>query len=116
MSANFKENLKVIPSEQEEYKAEKIDAYRNFVVETIPGYIGFMEAFNHTITELDAKGIIGKVKLRSRIKAINSALKNTEDKTLDDLFGFEIITQNERDKEILMLPVSYTHLTLPTKA
>lgn len=103
MSANFKENLKVIPSEQEEYKAEKIDAYRNFVFETIPGYIGFLEAINHTITELEAEGIIGKVKLRTRIKAINSALKNTEDKTLDDLFGFEIIAQNERDKEILML-------------
>lgn len=103
MSANFKENLKVIPSEQDEYRTEKIDAYRNYVSETVSGYIGFLEAINHTITELELGGIIGKVKLRTRLKAINSALKNTENKALDDIFGFEIIAQNERDKEILML-------------
>lgn len=100
---SFKENLKVIPTKQEEYKAEKVEAYKNFVFEALPGYIAFMKALNYTITELEANGIIGKTKLRARLKAINSALKNTGDKTLDDLFGFEIVTESERDKEILML-------------
>ena len=71
--------------------------------EAMPGYIGFMEAINHTITELERDGIIGKTSLRTRVKAINSSMNNTEEKALDDIFGFEIVTQNERDKEILML-------------
>lgn len=62
-----------------------------------------MEAINHTITELEADGMIGKTELKSRVKSINSALGNTDEKALDDIFGFEIVTQNERDKEILML-------------
>lgn len=102
MGLNFREDLRVVPTEQED-KAEKIDAYRIFISEAMPGYIGFMEAINHTITELELCGIIGKTKLRTRVKSINSALKNTDDKILDDIFGFEIVTQNERDKEILML-------------
>ncbi len=100
---SFKEDLKVIPIKQEEYKAEQVEAYKNFISEALPGYIEFMKALNHTITHLEANGIIGKTKLRTRLKAINSALKNTEGKTLDDVFGFEIVTENERDKEILML-------------
>jgi hypothetical protein len=46
---------------------------------------------------------LGKTKLKSRIKAAESSLINSQKKELDDVFGFEIITQNERDKEILML-------------
>ena len=103
MSLNFKENLKVIPNKQEEDKSRKIDAYRLLLTEAMPGYIAFLEAINHAITELEIEGIIGKTKLKSRVKAINSALNNTEEKTLDDIFGFEIIAENERDKEILML-------------
>lgn len=103
MSVNFKENLKIIPNKQEDKKSIKIDAYRVFLDETMPGYIAFLEAINHTITELEAVGAIGKVSLKSRIKAVNSALTNTDEKTLDDIFGFEIIAENERDKEFLML-------------
>lgn len=103
MNIKFRETLRVVPNEQDENKIRKIDAYKNFITETMPGYIAFMEAINHTITELEAQGVIGKTCLKSRVKAINSALINTEEKTLDDIFGFEIITENERDKEILML-------------
>lgn len=81
----------------------KLDAYRIFISEAIPGYVKFMEAINHTITKLQEDGVIGKTRLKSRIKSINSALVNTDKKALDDIFGFDIITQNERDKEILML-------------
>lgn len=103
MNINFRDDLKVVPSQNEEDKARKIEAYREFLSEAMPGYIAFMEAINHTITELEADGMIGKTKIKTRIKAVNSALNNTEEKTLDDIFGFEIITESERDKEILML-------------
>ena len=103
MAISFKESLKIVPSEQEEKKRMELDAYKKFISEAIPGYISFMEALNYTINELQEKGIIGKVKLRTRLKAINSALINTQKKILDDVFGFELITENERDKEILML-------------
>lgn len=103
MSANFREKMRVVPTEQEEKRTKEIEAYKMFISEALPGYIGFMEAINYTITELEADGIIGKTKLRTRLKAVNSALTNTDEKVLDDIFGFEIVAQNERDKEILML-------------
>lgn len=103
MSINFREGLKSTPSEQDEHKSRNIDGYRSFIFETMPGYIAFLEALNHTITELEIQGIVGKVSLRSRVKALNSALINTDIKTLDDIFGFEIVAENERDKEILMV-------------
>lgn len=103
MDISFRDNLKTIPSQEDEDKKRKIDAYKEFLTEAMPGYIAFMEAMNHTITELELEGIIGKAELKTRVKAINSALINTEEKTLDDIFGFEFITENERDKEILML-------------
>lgn len=103
MGMDFKENLKVPLNEQDEQKIRKIDAYRIFISEAMPGYISFMEAINHTITELEAEGVIGKTSLKTRVKALNSALFNTEQKELDDIFGFDIVAQNERDKEILML-------------
>lgn len=103
MSEDFRENLKSNQQNQINIKKEKIDAYKCFIAEALPGYIAFLEALNHSITELELQKIIGKTKLKSRVKSINSALNNTEEKTLDDIFGFEMVTQNERDKEILMV-------------
>lgn len=65
--------------------------------------MGFAETINLVISKLENDGIIGKTKLRTRIKTVKSALTNTEEKALDDIFGFELVTQNERDKEVLML-------------
>lgn len=103
MITNFKQDLIVIPSKQEEKKKMELEAYRLFISEALPGYICFMEALNNTINALQEKNIIGKTKLRARLKAVNSALINTQKKILDDVFGFEIVTDNERDKEVLML-------------
>lgn len=103
MSIEFKESLKVIPAELAEDKIRKIDAYKVFLSETMLGYVEFMEALNNTITYLEINKVIGKTSLKSRVKAVNSALINTDEKTLDDIFGFEIVAENERDKEILML-------------
>lgn len=102
MSADFRYNLRVVPNEKEEEK-NKIDAYRNFISEAMPGYIRFIETLNQVITKLEQTGVIGRTKMKTRVKAINSSIHNTEQKELDDIFGFEFITENERDKEILML-------------
>ena len=55
MVTNFKESLKIVPSEQEEKKRMELDAYKEFISEAIPGYISFMEALNHTINELQER-------------------------------------------------------------
>lgn len=103
MNTSFTKKLKIVSDKQDETKARKIDAYKSFVHEAIPGYIVFMEILNQVITRLEDEQLIGKTKLKSRIKAINSSITNTDEKVLDDIFGFEIVTQSERDKEILML-------------
>ncbi len=103
MTSKFREGLKVVENEQKQKKERELDAYRVFISEALPGYIGFMEAINSTITMLKNNGIIGKTKLRTRLKAVDSAITNTQKKILDDVFGFEIVAESERDKEILML-------------
>lgn len=105
MNEDFRKNLKIVPDNLNEIKLKKIEAYKQFVSEAMPGYILFMEALNYVVNQWEMKGVIGKTKLKSRVKDINSALTNTEEKTLDDIFGFEIITQDERDKEMLMLVI-----------
>lgn len=105
MNGNFREDLKSVPTKQDVDKSRKVDAYREFLSEALPGYIKFMMAINYTITELENSGVIGKTSLKTRVKAVNSALVNTEEKALDDVFGFKIVTQNERDKEVLMLVI-----------
>lgn len=103
MNPSFKESLKIDLNEQNEIKAQKIDAYKSFVIEAVSGYIMFMELVNQMVTKLENENVIGKTKVKSRIKSINSSMTNTEEKILDDVFGFEIVTQNEKDKEILMV-------------
>lgn len=103
MSTNFREAIRVVSTQEEEKMEREIEAYKDFINEALPGYIKFIEVMNKIITDLEAKGIIGKTKIRARLKAINSSINNTEEKILDDIFGIEIITQNERDKEILMI-------------
>ena len=43
------------------------------------------------------------IKFRARIKDVESSVKSSHKKPLDDIFGFEIITPNEADKELLAL-------------
>lgn len=103
MSTDFRKDLRYEMDENKKQLSEELDAYRMHVSENIPGYILFMEALNELITGLEAKQIIGKTQIKSRVKAAKSAVKNSREKELDDIFGFNIITQNEKDKEILML-------------
>lgn len=99
---DFRESLKY-EIDEEKKKEKALDAYRDFVGKSMPHYILIMEAVNQVVTELENKKVIGKTKIKSRVKAIRSAVENSSKKELDDIFGFNIVTQNERDKEILML-------------
>ncbi len=103
MSTDFRKDLRYEMDENKKQLSEELDAYRMHVSENIPGYILFMEALNELVTGLEAKKIIGKTQIKSRVKAAKSAVRNSREKELDDIFGFNIITQSERDKEILML-------------
>lgn len=103
MNTSFLDDLKIVSNKQDETKARKIEAYKNFVLDATPGYIMFMELINQIVTKLENDNAIGKTKVKSRIKSINSSMINTDEKVLDDVFGFEIVTQNEKDKEILMV-------------
>lgn len=85
---------------------QEMDVYRKLIEETLPGYIKFMEAINLAITSLEDNLIMSDVKFKARIKDAIGSVKNTEQKALDDIFGFEFITPNERDKEILMLLIN----------
>lgn len=103
MSTDFRKDLRYEIDENKKQLSEELDAYRMHVSENMPGYILFMEALNELVTGLEAKKIIGKTQIKSRVKAAKSAVRNSREKELDDIFGFNIITQSERDKEILML-------------
>lgn len=103
MSTDFRKDLRYEMDENKKQLSEELDAYRMHVSENMPGYILFMEALNELVTGLEAKKIIGKTQIKSRVKAAKSAVRNSREKELDDIFGFNIITQSERDKEILML-------------
>lgn len=103
MSTDFRKGLRYEIDENKKQLSEELDAYRMHVSENMPGYILFMEALNELVTGLEAKKIIGKTQIKSRVKAAKSAVRNSREKELDDIFGFNIITQSERDKEILML-------------
>lgn len=97
---DFRESLKYSVNEEKE---KELDAYRSLVAENMPRYILFMEGINQVVTDLEDKKVIGKTEIKSRVKAIRSSVENSSKKELDDIFGFNIITQNERDKEVLML-------------
>lgn len=81
----------------------EMDVYRKLVEESISGFLKFMEAVNESITSLEDNMIMSNVQFKARIKDAIGTVCNTDKKPLDDIFGFELITANERSKEILML-------------
>ncbi len=80
-----------------------IDGYKNYVLDLGEGFIQFAEAYNQCIDFAHYNEIIGKSELKVRIKDFSSSLTNTELKSLDDIFGMQINTVTEKDKEFLIL-------------
>lgn len=105
----FLQNLRVNPEETtvlnkpENVFRREMDAYRELVATSLPGFISFMEALNSGLNSLEDDLIMSNIEFKARLKDAIGALENSQKKPLDDLFGFEIITPNEIDKEILMV-------------
>ena len=77
-------------------------AYYNFVSDQREGFVSIMLHINKLINQLKNNGNISEyVELRARIKAPISAIRNDRKKTLDDVFGMEILTATENEIEIV---------------
>ena len=84
-------------------------SYKTLIKSSLPGFMSFMGALNNAFGYIEnyfaSEGMKLKIKFKARIKDAVGSMENTDQKPLDDVFGFEIITQSEnseRDKEILM--------------
>ena len=86
---------------------ELVDGYKGYIYDLGPGFLDFAEVYNRCIQIAKSNEIIGGARLKVRIKDFSSSLKNTDTKMLDDVFGMELVTATEREKEILML---FNHL------
>ena len=103
----FKKGLRVgketIYGKPENEFNTEIDTYRDYIREGLPGFIAFMETINTTLNTLEDNLIMSGVTFKARIKDAIGAVKNSDKKSLDDMFGMELVTPNEIDKEILMI-------------
>ncbi len=85
---------------------QEIDIYRDLIESSLPGFFFFMEGLNKALNMLEDEFIMSNLEFRARIKDAIGTMQTTEFKPLDDIFGFEIITPNETDKELLMLLIN----------
>lgn len=79
----------------------EMDIYKDFVGESLEGFINFMEIMNLAIKQLEDNYVMSNVGFKVRIKDAIASIESTG--ILDDIFGMELITPHEIDKEILML-------------
>ena len=86
---------------------EMADGYRSFISDLGEGFLEIAENYNMCIEIAKNNELIGDVKLKARIKDFSSSRLNTDTKILDDIFGIELVTPTETEKEILML---FNHL------
>lgn len=88
-------------------KKELIEGYRTYISDLGEGFLKIAEQYIECIKIAKKNELIGDTQVKVRIKDYSSSAKNTEKKMLDDVFGMEVVTANEREKEILML---FVHL------
>lgn len=92
---------------KEEYeKMQKMQndmfGYYKYVSDQRESFIRIMLFINDIINELKDNGKISEyTEFRARIKSPKSAMGNDESKTLDDVFGMEIITAIEEEIEMI---------------
>ncbi len=87
--------------------SELIDGYKKYLVDLGPGFMEIVESYNMSLEIARQYELIGDCKLKARIKDFSSSLTNTDIKELDDIFGIEIVTATEQEKEFLIL---FNHL------
>lgn len=100
---NLQVKEKMINGKPESKYNQELDVYRKLVEESIHGFLIFMDAVNDAINTLEDNMIMSSVQFKTRIKDAMGTVNNSDKKPLDDIFGFELIARNERNKEILML-------------
>jgi len=101
---------KKIEEETEKKKpgiGEIVDGYKGFIQALGSGFLEIAENYNQCIEIAKINELIGDAKLKARIKDFSSSKTNTEIKILDDIFGMELVTATEFEKEVLML---FNHL------
>jgi len=81
---------------------EIIEAYKKFIQDVGGDFLHFAEAYNEVLKVANEYGHMNS-KLTVRIKDFSSANSNTDNKELDDMFGMEVATSTEEQKEILTL-------------
>lgn len=86
---------------------EIIDGYRDYIFDLGGSFLDITELYNKCLKIAKSSELIGDVKLKARIKDFSSSCTNTNTKMLDDVFGVELVTATEFEKEILML---FNHL------
>lgn len=82
---------------------EFADGYRTYITDLGEGFLELAEIFNMCIEYAKLEGFLKQAKLSARIKDFSSCMRNTDKKILDDVFGMEVVTNDELDKEILIL-------------
>lgn len=99
-------NTKKLMEENDSKKpliGEYVDGYKKYILDLGEGFIQFAEAYNQCIGIAKYNEMIGNAELKVRIKDFSSSLSNTEHKSLDDVFGMQVNTGTEEDKEFFML-------------
>ena len=98
----FKKQLKIkekmINGKPESIFNQELDAYRKLLEESIPGFFVFMDAVNEAINSLEDNMIMSSIQFKTRIKDAIGTVTNSDKKPLDDIFGFELIARNEKNK------------------
>lgn len=84
------------------------DGYRQFIQDLGGEFLRFADNYIKCIEIARNNEMLGEdTKLKVRIKDYSSSYRNTENKLLDDMFGMELVTSTEEEKEFLIL---FNHL------
>lgn len=86
---------------------EIVDGYKSFIQDLGGGFLEIAENYNECLQIAKDNELIGDAKLKARIKDFSSSKTNSDIKILDDVFGMELVTATEFEKEVLML---FSHL------
>lgn len=86
---------------------ELADGYKSYIEDLGEGFLTIAETYNEALFIAKPNEILGNVKIKARIKDFSSSLSNTDKKILDDVFGMEIVTDTEFEKEFVLL---FNHL------
>lgn len=82
---------------------ELANGYKSYIEDLGEGFLTIVETYNEALAIAKPNEILGNVKLKARIKDFSSSLSNTDKKILDDVFGMEIVTDTEFEKEFVLL-------------